>query len=215
MAKIKLTETSLICIDCVDVHRAAKAILKTTNMFEFKEVLFFTDKPASIQGVRTIPIHSITSLTEYSRFMIEKVVDFCTGNWMMTIQWDGFPINIDAYSSTFFNYDYIGSPWVRHIMYDIPGYPKVDATNIVGNGGFSIRSNMLMRRVQEISRESNFLDIGQAEDCYISRTIRDQLDRKFEFAPVPLALGFSFENLPYSGQFGFHGKRTMEMNGWI
>ena len=215
-SKIQLSDTTLVCIDCVDANRAARAIAKTMSMFEFGKVIFFTDKSFSMNGVDVIKIPSITSKTEYSKFMIRDLVDYIDTYWIMTVQWDGFPINMDAFTHDYFSYDYIGAPWVRHLMYNIPGYPKVDETNIVGNGGFSIRKRNIMHLAKKISEQSRFLDIGEAEDCYISRTIRNELEGVgVVFAPVALALGFSFENLPYSGQFGFHGKRTMEINGWI
>jgi len=52
-------------------------------------------------------------------------------------------------------------------------------------------------------------------DAWICRTMLPQLDTAgMKFASEDEALKFSCENRFYNGQFGIHGKNTIDMNGW-
>lgn len=213
MTKIKIPNTTLICVDCIHPDQSKLAIEKTLSICEFDSVKLFTDRTFNGSSFDTISIPKISSLKEYSKFMVLDLSEKISTEFAMVIQADGYPINKDAWTDLYLKYDYIGAPWVRHLFYDIPGYPKVNENNMVGNGGFSIRSKNLLDKAKKITEVIGIDKIGSYEDCYLARSIKGLLEQNsIKFAPVGLALGFSFENLVYSGQFGFHGKKTIEIN---
>lgn len=80
-----------------------------------------------VNHVRTLCIDLVSRL--HSRFDTPYV---------LSIQWDGFPMR-PGLEEFIGKYDYIGAPWVKHVMwYDL--YPRKYS---VGNGGFSLRSRRL------------------------------------------------------------------------
>ena len=213
MSKIKVASTTLICVDCIHPEQSKLAIEKTLSICEFDSVKLLTDQPFTGASFDTVSIPKISSLEEYSKFIVLDLPEKVDTEFAMIIQGDGYPINKDAWTDLYLKYDYIGAPWVRHLFYDIPGYPRVNENNMVGNGGFSIRSKKMLDKAKKITQAIGANKIGSYEDCYLARSIKGLLEQaSIKFAPVGLALGFSFENLTYSGQFGFHGKKTIEIN---
>lgn len=106
---------------------------------------------------------------------------------VLTIQYDGFPIDPDMWQDEYLKYDYIGAPWPHQ------GYA-------VGNGGFSLRSTAMMRLLDK----NGILETP--EDHYICISSKGYLEGNgFKFAPASLAHQFSFERCPKRRAFGMHG----------
>jgi hypothetical protein len=71
----------------------------------------------------------------------------------------------------------------------------------VGNGGFSLRSTRLLKRIASEDYSGD-----PWEDAFICRVINEELkNKKINFAPIELAARFSVEKGVYTGQFGWHG----------
>jgi hypothetical protein len=160
-----------------------------------------------------IPIEPITSRDAYSSFMVKKVNTYVDTPYALVIQYDGFILNPDAWRDEYLDYDYIGAPW------------EEEEGDIVGNGGFSLRSKRLMELLQQDDAilDPNELDPPDApEDWYICVMIHDYLKaRGIRFAPVELAKHFSFEGgserdgITWTNQFGFHGLRWTDISPWL
>lgn len=81
-------------------------------------------------------------------------------------------------------------------------------TPVVGNDGFSLRSERLLER---LARSDVVRPAGTPEDWFICVTVREMLERDgIRFAPPGIAHEFSFEGdelfgVSWHGQFGFHG----------
>ncbi len=153
--------------------------------------MFFTDGEVQVEGVQTVRIDRIASLQAYCKFVIKALDRHIHTDFALLVQYDGYIINPDCWTSEFQQYDYIGARW-----------PLSDGM-AVGNGGFSLRSKRLLRALQdpEIVR----LD---PEDIAICRTYRRLLESRYgiRFAPESLADRFAFETVQPEGQtFGFHG----------
>ena len=186
--KLNLDVFTLVCVDCLDSLRAKQAIVKSTHKIDFGEVLFFSDKALLPSEFYTpVLIHKIDSLASYSSFILNKLDDFIKTQFALIIQWDGFVWNPNAWTDKFLEYDYIGAPWVQH-------------NNLVGNGGFSLRSKKLL----SLTKTLNYSH--EREDVSICQEHRDELfKRGIKFAPYEIAYRFSVENEPYTNQFGWHG----------
>lgn len=102
----------------------------------------------------------------------------------LVIQYDGFPIDPWMWRDEFLKYDFIGAPW------PVRGY--------VGNGGFSLRSTKLCRRLAQ-------LPVGKPEDGAVRIYYDDGKLGDCVYAPVSVGHQFAFERCPKRRAFGFHG----------
>lgn len=114
--------------------------------------------------------------------------------FVLVIQWDGYVVDTSAWANAFRKYDYIG------------GVIHQAAGNVVGNGGFSLRSRKLLKALPTLpgSRLN--------EDMVICRMFRQTLETKFgiRFAPEKVAERFSYEDhYPGKATFGFHAATNL------
>jgi len=207
----KLLNVTLFGLDCVDIERLIKVADICCENFEFAKIKLLSSLPSTNKNV--IKIKSISSLKEYSQFMLKEMNDYIDTDFVLIIQHDGFILNPDAWDDSYLNYDYIGAP-----LY-------VEGKQIVGNGGFSLRSKKLLQILQ--TDENIYIDenpdhkYGQHEDWIISVINGQYLENKgIKFAPVELAHKFSFEKNrifgpKWNGQFGFHGLTWTDISDWI
>lgn len=187
---LDLSNTILIAISSSRIEETQKAIDHCLSQCEFKDILFFTDN----QNAKfSINIDKICSIKDYDKFVLKKLPILITGKakYYITIHWDGFIVNTNAWNKDFLLYDYIGAPW--------PWYG-----NICGNGGFCIKSQKFIDSQIKIL---DLLDISYPDDfslCINSR--QDFTKLGCNFAPNNIAYQFSTEYGDYSkyNSFGFH-----------
>jgi ADP-heptose:LPS heptosyltransferase len=189
--KKHIKDTTLVCVDCKNYGDAITAIKKSMEQNTFDKVVFLTDLKFELEGVEVIEIPKITSKYAYSKFMIEKLHEYIKTKYMLVIQGDGYILDGSLWDDKWFDYDYIGAPWL-----------ETDGFN-VGNGGFSFRSTELMFCMSVIA------NIFHPEDNVICRIYRPLLEttHHFKFAPEEVAMKFAYElRQPLKPTFGFHGK---------
>jgi hypothetical protein len=142
---------------------------------------------------------------------IVKPVEYMKGaTHMLFIEWDSGIINPAAWKNDWLNYDYIGAPWRNHT---IKGWPPCTPANCVGNSGFSLRS----QKFCELTAAFGKVPVREMllHDAWMCRTMRGQFELKgARYAPRQVAERFSIEDWKHSGQFGFHGKKTIAFNQW-
>lgn len=195
---LNLENVDLICVDCIDVERAAKDILHSKKNITFNSCKLLTDKQYYHSQFDVIQIDSITDIYMYSDFIINELYKYIQASHVLIVQYDGFVLNHTSWNNNFLNYDYIGAPWYK---YD----------DRVGNGGFSLRSKVLMEFISIITNmyvnDRNRWSLCNMEDQYICFTLRQDLEKiGFKFAPKEHAMEFSTEfQPPYTNQFGWHG----------
>lgn len=206
MNKIKLPNVTCIIIDDVDFERAKKSIEECEKYVEFGSIKYLSSIPQDYKYFVKLD-EPIDSIIKYSEFCLKNLVDYFSTDYVLIIQHDGYIVNPESWDSQFLEYDYIGSP----IPY-LPHTPD-EPLNIVGNGGFSLRSKRLMVYTSKFIKMTHDTNDNSpkifSEDIVISISMRNLLERKgFKFAPFELALKFGvegFENLEQSRSFGFHG----------
>jgi hypothetical protein len=218
--KLNLKDVTVFCIDDIAPSKAANVLDSISDGIDFAEVKLFSssDDPRVTDRLDK----PINNLYDYSVFTINELKDSINTEFAMCVQRDGYPVNVSAWTDKFLNFDYIGAPW-----FWVPAYLR-DKTcptgRCVGNGGFSIRS----KKVMEAAAKYDFCGRWKAlrekdttspdkdllnEDVFICREIADELESEgVKFAPVELAAFFSVENMMYTGQFGFHGFNTFDLN---
>ena len=200
----ELGTVTLFGVDCVDINRLITASEICQREMKFGDVKLLSSIPSNNPSV--FPIPAITSIKDYSSFMIRNAGDYVKTEFALVIQYDGFIVNPAAWNDQFLRYDYIGAPW------------WADEKFLVGQGGFSLRSQRLMKILQQIDTS----DLGEIpEDWYIAVTKRSELEAKgMRFAPADLARQFSFEGnekegIEWNGQFGFHGLKWTDISKWL
>ena len=180
-----LVYVSLICIDNLHIESAQKAIDKSIEYINFKEVIFLKDI-------------KIKSKEDYSKFCIKELHKYIQTEFMLLIQYDGYIINPHLWLNEYLKFDYIGAPWWYN-----------DKMN-VGNGGFSFRSKRLMEYISKMN-----INKCHPEDDVICRQNYNELIRNgFKFANEYIASIFSFEqnnkhNKFKNNTFGFHAVQKL------
>lgn len=162
---------------------------------ESEKIEFLFPKIALIDGCE--------SYAQYNSDILFHSYEWFDTDFILFIQFDSRIINPAAWTDEFFEYDYIGAPWIWRIMK--PQYSKGvgDANRLVGNGGFSLRSRKLCELLA--SDYVGRLPQNESEDVFICQNVRDELESKgIKFAPYKIAEMFSMENDVYTGQFGAH-----------
>lgn len=187
---INLPTITVCCITTKDYGTSIAALHKTLEQIRPAKTLYFSDIQYTDQQIDWIPIKPFKSVEDYNHFVFKQMVDYVKTDHILVVQHDGHPINADAWTDEFLQYDYIGAPWTY-----------TDGRN-VGNGGFSLRS----RKLHLILQKDEF-EYTSPEDEKICRYYRQTLEKKYgiRFAPEELAHKFSFEmHKPWQPTFGFH-----------
>lgn len=186
-----LPEVTLFGIDAHDPEGIKRAAEISQRDIEFGAVKIITE--------RLFPAKDNTEgRLNYSKFMIRNLNEHFETSHVLTIHADGYILRPEAFKKEWLQYDYIGATWDFY------------NENMVGNGGFSLRSKKLC----EILAVDNTITEYHPEDMIICRTHRSYLESKYgiKFAPVEVAKKFSIEGWGlsptfrvYNGEFGFHG----------
>jgi hypothetical protein len=191
--RLNLDNITICAADCLNPGLAAHALARSQRYCHFADAILFTDA-ATTGDFRTMPIPPLVSRGDYSAFILRRLGDFITTDFVLIVQWDGHVIEPAAWCGEFLDHDYLGAPWPFHDHHR------------VGNGGFSLRSRRLLRALADMPDDSDL-----AEDEAICRLWRPALERAgISFAPEHLAARFSYERgRPEVPSFGFHGMFNM------
>ena len=184
--------TLAIAIADTDLHVLAhQALRHCLRSMHFDQVLIYSDRPEAWPGLAVIEIPPLRSMADYNQLIVRDLAASLECDFVLVVQYDGFILNADQFSPHFYHYDYIGAPWPNFNQHE------------VGNGGFSWRSKRLVRAAAEL----DYADPTEAEDLFICRTKRVELELQgYRFAPKAIASHFAveFPAVPYP-TFGFHG----------
>lgn len=186
----ELKDVTLASIDCVNPGAAISSLKKSLQqIIPFKTILF-TNIDICIEGIEVVKIETL-DIEGYSHFVMKRLNSYIETDYVIIQQHDGYILSGDAWDESFYNYDYIGAKWLYK-----------DQRN-VGNGGFQLKSKMLLN----ILSEDDNIEICHPEDECTGRLYRNYLERMYnvKFATEEVADKFSFElNEPTNFTFGFH-----------
>lgn len=153
-------------------------------------------------GIEKVKVHPMDA-REYNRFMLQDLHKYVDTPHVLTFQTDGFILNPQLWDDDFLNYDYIGAPWA-------------DPQPLrVGNGGFSLRSQKMLKRGSELEYEDGVglninAEVSPEDHILLRHNARKMSDMKIP--SLGTAMRFSYENpipeCPYASpltSFGFHG----------
>lgn len=188
--RLNLDRITVVCIDH-RVERGIDALMKCVNKVKFAKAIAISHEDSIFYHSELIvkKCNPINSKEEYSDFVLKELYKYFNTEFCLIVQWDGYIYNANAWNNIFYNYDYIGARWFWQ-------------NNLVGNGGFSLRSHKLL---EFVATDSNIIHCHPEDNCYCKENRKYLEDSGFKFAPSEVAHLFSVENELYTGQFGWHG----------
>lgn len=187
---------TVLCVENRDVDAQAAWMKRA------KDVAYTAYHVTKALDYQVVSPPEVVDRRTYSQWLIAHAAKLCShASHMLITQADGRVNNSHLWNPEWLQWDYIGAPWPLRLL-----APEFQHRR-VGNGGFSLRSVALMRRVAELG------DGGmEEEDVRICQHLGDQLEAEgFRFAPLEVAKRFSFESTleddPYimpPDAFGLH-----------
>ncbi len=216
--KRKLSNITLIGIDCVDVNRLIKALDISTEDIEFADVKLLTS--LETDDKRKVSIPHLDTIEKYSEFCIRDLVKYVDTDFVLLVQHDGFILNPDSWSDDFLKYDYIGAPWIinQEFWFTEFNFPReLLNTTVVGNGGFCIRSKKFLKISSRLADQGVFEQYQPEDSVMCVHHKKEMEDAGVVFAPAEVAERFSIEGdgHVYDKQFGFHGFRWTDISKWV
>lgn len=201
--KLSLENVTLAVVDTTPkASLASHAISKCMELTDFGSVKFLT---SDIYFPHSVKINPLVGIEDYSNFCIRELWKYIDTPYVMLAQADGYLLNEKSWTNRFFDYDFIGSPWLP--------------SNVIGNGGWSFRSRKLLVDCAKIANQNK--DSAHPEDAWISIHHRKELqDFGCKFAPLEVARKWGFEGRSYdsvewqgvptewNGELGFHSWLT-------
>lgn len=193
--KLQLPDVTLVCADCKNIPEAIEAMEISLYYADFGDVKFLTSEETDYKY--KVKIDPIRSYSDYSRFIFNNLNQYVTKtNFCNIIQHDGFWLNPNNWTDEFYDYDFTGS---------LLGPEELP--EIVGNGGFCLRSKKLLDICANIGKMYNDKNIDFSEDLAIVFYFRAWLESQgIKFAPVNIAKKWGVEReRKYDGtSVGFH-----------
>lgn len=191
---IQLANVTLVAVTSVALEATTRALAASIVQAHFAKALLLSDRPpaqALDPRIEWRQIRPLTTRSDYSRFMLRDLAEHVSTSHALCVQWDGYVLNGEAWDPLFLDYDYIGAIW-----------PHFREGHTVGNGGFSLRSQRLLRATADLPQVDS-----EPEDVLICRTFRPVLEAKgIKFAGEEIASAFAYERTcPTGNEFGFHG----------
>ena len=111
---IDLPNVTLICVTSVNFEQTLYVFKKSMQGINFGAVKLVSDqdRPDFEEcGITVEKCPKITSIDEYSHYIIYDLQKHVDTTHCITIQGDGCIINPDKWDPLWLEYDYIGAPW--------------------------------------------------------------------------------------------------------
>lgn len=209
---LDLNKILLIAIGSTKIKQTHLAIKRCCKLAKFSKVFFFTNKENIIKnnGINYFEIPEIQTKLDYQSFIVNKSASHILPvfsnkeSHILIINWDGFIVNPNAWRNYFFEFDYIGAPWIKKESPKLAGY--------CGNGGFCLKSKKFLETQSSISE---FQQYKPSTDGYEDVVLSFKFRKVFEnlgckYAPVSVGNEFSTEHDNYNKyrSFGFHNLRV-------
>ena len=214
--KLKLPNVTLLAATSIDIDQTQLAMRISLQNILFGAAKLLSSSPpkkkySDIEYVSIPPMNFL----DYSRLVIEDLHKYFETSHCLIVQADSFVVNSDLWKDEFLEFDYIAAPWSDKIQVN-PNLVLNMKENVVGNGGFSLRSHKLTKTTSKINFNSLKFPI-KSEDVVICHYLYKQMIEKgIRFAPPELAAQFSMENVNHlygqdvNSVFGFHGKHLRD-----
>jgi len=235
MTKLQLPDVTVFsfCWGTEHVEKSLRAMLIAMDQVDFKRSVLITDSSKTDLSLfgQVIDKHNIevcdmsVDLNDnmsdddenrqgFNESFIQQTNKYIFDDFCLNVQHDSTIIDIEKWDDRFLQYDYIGAPWPMSIIQasDMVAGRIEEIPNVVGNGGFSLRTRAFVEESAKLGWEHKNEDLNTCVFNYDTMT-----SAGIKFAPPQLAAQFSKEHpTPYGGfnrdllftynSFGFHGE---------
>ena len=212
--KLSLPNVTLLAAASVDIEQTNFNLKISSENIEFAAVKLLSSSLPNkkFPNIKYISIPSM-NLSDYNRLIIENLYKYFNTSHCLILQADSFVVNYERWTDEFLKFDYIGAPWANKVQVN----PKLILNmekNLVGNGGFSLRSRKLVEATAKINYNSLNFPLNNEDVIICHYLYNEMVDNGIRFAPPALAAQFSMElesvNNHYeqdvNSVFGFHEK---------
>lgn len=235
--KINLPDVTIFtfCWGTEHVRKSLRAMLIGMDQVNFGKKVLITDPNKTDLSLfqKTIDAHNIevcdmsvdlnsnlqnddTNRSGFCESFVQQTNRYIKGDFCLNVQHDSTIIDNSKWSDKFLDFDYIGAPWPMEIIQasDMVAGRIEEIPNVVGNGGFSLRSRKFVEESAKLGWEHKNEDLNICVFNY-----QRMIDAGIKFAPPELAVMFSKEHpTPYHrggffrsqlwtyDSFGFHGE---------
>jgi hypothetical protein len=188
--RLVLDKITVVCIDH-HIERGINALMKCIEQIKFgaAKIISQEDTFFNHSELTVCKCEPINSKEAYSSFVTKELYKYINTEFCLIVQWDGFCYNSGAWTDEFYDYDYIGARWFWQ-------------DNLVGNGGFSLRSKKIL---EFMATDPKIIHCHPEDNCFCKDNRKYLEESGFKFAPSDIAYRFSVEGEEYTGQFGWHG----------
>jgi hypothetical protein len=238
---IPVYSTKLTHFEELSLKQAKKILHKYPIIFA-KPKSLCTDKLKEIipqASSRSFPDHYFYNIKGYNSLMLSDLFykSFFDFKYILVHQLDAFVFTDQLTSWTLKDYDYIGAPWVKRVIYDLPvikQFMKIESLlksilnrpdrqnlfNKVGNGGLSLRKiashyNAAIECkdvIDDFNKKKRYHLYN--EDVFWSVMVNKYLNKKFIYPDYIEALSFSFDKHPsYCFKLN-HNNLPFGCHGW-
>jgi len=235
MTKLQLPDVTVFsfCWGTEHVEKSLRAMLIAMDQVDFKRSVLITDSSKTDLSLfgQVIDRHKIEvcdmsvdlndnmsnddkNRVGFNQSFIQQTNKYIFDDFCLNIQHDSTIIDIEKWDNRFMDYDYIGAPWPMNIIQasDMVNGRIQEIPNVVGNGGFSLRTRAFVEESAKLGWEHKNEDLNICVFNYDTMT-----SEGIKFAPPDLASQFSKEHpTPYGNfareilysykSFGFHGE---------
>ena len=213
--KLALPNVTLLAATSIEIDMTQLALRISFRNIKFGAVKLLSSSLPSkkYSDIEYISIPTINNIADYNRIIIEDLHKYFNTSHCLIVQSDSFVVNYKRWTDEFLKFDYIGAPWTNKVQVN----PKLILNmekNLVGNGGFSLRSRKLVEATKKINYNTLNFPLNNEDVIICHYLYNEMIDNDICFAPPSLAAQFSMELESvnnYYGQdvnsvFGFHGK---------
>ncbi len=196
-----LLDVTLIAVGSTKISETIASLIRCHNQIDFKEIkLVSHEKPSDLpEFIKFEECPFLDSMTKYNGYIFSELEKHVTTSHCLIVQADSWIIRPNLWDDEWLQYDYIGAPWqLKSDAY----WSDTNEQVRVGNGGFCLRSHLVMDLPKKLNLPLLAEQGWDSEDGNISCYHRSKfLNVGVKFAPVNVAAKFSFE-LPCNENFG-------------
>lgn len=234
-ARLYLPDVTIFtfCWGTEHVAKSLRAMLIGMDQVNFGKKVLITDPNKTDLNIfaKTLDKHDITvydmsvDLTSdlkgddanrsgFCESFVQQTNRYIKGDFCLNVQHDSTIIDKSKWDEKFLDFDYIGAPWPMNIIQasDMVAGRLEEIPNVVGNGGFSLRTRKFVEESAKLGWEHKNEDLNICVFNY-----QRMIDAGIKFAPPELAAKFSvehstpartfFRDMLFSyWSFGFHGE---------
>ena len=134
--KLRLPQVTLICVDTANPDLALRALNHSMRWISFGAAVLVTAPNHTLSpppGLQIVANETISTVRDYSRFMLRDLLPYVDTSHCLVVQWDGYVLDPTMWRDKFMEFDYLGPIWER-----FRNDPRCSCT-----GGFTLRSRRI------------------------------------------------------------------------